>query len=39
MFAQTIERNAAAPLRYAVFAITVNSGEHKEAVKGQLGWG
>ena len=27
------------PLRYAVFAITVNSGEHKEAVKGQLGLG
>lgn len=39
LFEQTVERHAAAALKYAVFAITVKSDTHLEAVKGQLGLG
>lgn len=37
MFEQTVERHAASPLNYAVFALKTNSEEHVEAAKAQLG--
>jgi len=36
MLEQTVERHAAAPLAYAMFAINTNSNEHIEAAKAQL---
>lgn len=39
MFEQTVERHAAAPLNYAVFAIKTNSDQHIQAVKEQLASG
>ncbi len=37
LFEQTVERQAAAPLRYAVFAIKTADDKHIEAAKAQLG--
>ncbi|RAJ93193.1 macrolide phosphotransferase [Larkinella arboricola] len=37
MFEQTVERHAAAPLLYGLFAIATNSDTHIEAAKVQLG--
>ena len=39
LFEQAVERHAAAPLNYAVFALETNMEEHIEAVKPQLGLG
>lgn len=36
LFEQTVERHAASPLKYAVFALTTKSDVHLEAVRGQL---
>jgi macrolide phosphotransferase len=37
LFEQAVERHAAAPLAYGVFAVKTNSPEHLEAAKAQLG--
>jgi len=39
LFEQSVERHAAAPLYYAIFALETNSEDHIEAVKPQLGLG
>ena len=39
LFEQSVERHAAAPLNYAIFALDTNLEKHIEAVKPQLGLG